>query len=124
MKSGTIPGRLDLTMGFFALIYKICKAEWSITRILPEILLGLLPGICLLGAAELTKEAIGKGDGILMLMIGAFLTGAECVGLLGGSLFFMGILSIVLMVSKKADRKTEIPFAPVVFLVYMGMVIR
>lgn len=71
---------------------------------------GMLPGILLLAVAFFTGKA-GYGDGIVLLVLGAASKGKGVV-LLGTSLFLISIFSIVLLVLRKANRNTRIPYLP------------
>lgn len=78
----------------------------------------LLPGILFLLLSFLTREKVGYGDGLLLLVLGLCVGFRSClidvcIGLIGASIFALGLL-----VFRKAQRNSEIPFIP--FLV-MGM---
>lgn len=71
-----------------------------------------LPGLFLLFLSFLTERKVGMGDGVLLLIIGAMeggrITGfAFCWGL-----FLQSLFAVILVILKKADRKTELPFVP------------
>ncbi len=74
--------------------------------------LGLLPGIVILILACVTREQIGQGDGLIMLIIGSLL-GLECsliilwIGLMGSCVAGIGLLLI-----RRGNRKTRMPFIP------------
>jgi len=76
------------------------------------LLLDLLPGIILYLIALLTKESIGKGDAIVLMFIGSVSGFNLELEALFISLILSGVLSLILLVLKKATRKTELPFVP------------
>lgn len=75
-------------------------------------LTGLLPGGILLLISKVCGEAVGRGDCYVVGALGA-LTGAKNVTeLLFTALLFSAVWGILLMLQKKADRKTPLPFMP------------
>lgn len=83
--------------------------------ILYEVISALCPGIVLLLLAFATGK-IGAADGLAVLFLG-LIAGVDrvwlvlCVSLLGMSAF-----SIVLLLCKKVNRQTGLPFFPFLFL--------
>lgn len=83
---------------------------------LSEWVYGLIPGLLLIIIAKLTEEKIGYGDGILLLILGNFMYFTEVWKLLQTAFLFVMIFSILLVISKKGDRKCEIPFLPFLWM--------
>ncbi len=75
-----------------------------------EILGGILIGIVLLSFAKMTREKIGYGDGWIFVVTGIYLGFRGNIYLLLLSLFGASWVSIFLLMFKKANRKTELPF--------------
>ncbi len=75
-----------------------------------EILGGILIGIMLLLLAKMTREKIGYGDGWIFVVAGIYLGFRGNIYLLLLSLFLASSASICLLVFKKVNRKTELPF--------------
>lgn len=78
-------------------------------------------GLLLLALNPLTKGQIGIGDGIIIGVIGICFGFTSNVSILLVALFFSALLSIVLLVLKRVDRKKTIPFIPFVLLGYLGV---
>lgn len=74
------------------------------------VLRGTLPGILLLAVTFFTGRA-GYGDGIVLLVLGMVLKEKGIV-LFGSSLFLISIFSIALLMLRKANRNTRIPYLP------------
>ncbi len=77
-----------------------------------ELMLSLLPGSLMLAAALLSRQRLGIGDGLLALCIGPIfgprlLLAGACLAFLLSALF-----SIVLLVLRRGNRHTGIPFIP------------
>ncbi len=84
-----------------------------------EILLGVLPGGFLFTAAYLTKKA-GYGDGVVLTALGilhGYLTSAVILCI---SLFLLSVFSIILLLFKRVQRDTHIPYLPFLTAAYMG----
>lgn len=84
-----------------------------------SLLMALLPGVVLLLLGRITRQAVGYGDGLLLLVCGLYLGGKEA-----GVLFVTGLLvlfpiSLVLLISGQAKRKTQLPFAPCLLAAYL-----
>ena len=109
---------------FFAagLVSAICIAKnafaggnWFISP-----LLSLLPGAALVALAFLSKEAMGYGDGLFAMSVGPVF-GMEIMFMgIFAAFFLCGITSVLLLVLKRADRKSSLPYIPFL-LVGMGV---
>ena len=87
-----------------------------------SMIMGFLPGILLLGLAKLTEEQIGYGDGLLVLSLGGFYDARQiCILLMGASMVNF-VISGFLLLTKKGNKKTEIPFLPGMLCGFLGMV--
>ena len=84
-------------------------------------ILGVLVGILLLAIGKITGQAIGYGDGVVFASIGALIGFGNVIAVLFISLFLAFIYSVILLISRRAKRKTAFPFAPFIFLAYAGM---
>jgi leader peptidase (prepilin peptidase)/N-methyltransferase len=82
---------------------------------------GFIVGVCVVAISIVTKGKIGTGDGILLCItgIGQGLWGN--LELLAFALLGASVISILLLVFRRADRKKSIPFVPFLlfgFLLY------
>lgn len=75
-------------------------------------LLALMPGMAALVLAFLTREQIGYGDGACLVVLGLLVSAERLIGAIAGGLFLISACSILLLVRKKANRKTTLPFMP------------
>lgn len=71
-----------------------------------------LPGAVTLLLAWLTRENIGYGDGLVVLCLGCYLSVWEILDLCMAALMMSGFVALFLLLVKKKNRKTEIPFIP------------
>lgn len=96
------------------LIVLICQ-EKSVT----SSLLGMVCGLVLLAVSFLTRNAIGKGDGIIFIVTGIFLGWNNNIILLFYSFLFCGIFSLFILVLCKRKGKDRIVFVPFVLFAYI-----
>lgn len=66
--------------------------------------------VCL--AALVSKESIGMGDGILLCVTGLYLGGWRNLLLFFLASVFASAAAVVMLVVKKGDRKSRLPFVP------------
>lgn len=76
-----------------------------------EMLLGLIPGGALLAVGKLSG-CIGSADAVLLLLLGAMYGLRQGGELMMYSLLLSAIVSIFLIISKRAGRKDTLPFIP------------
>lgn len=72
----------------------------------------MLPGIFALVIAFMTREQIGYGDAACLIIMGNIVSGERLLGAVMGGMILFSIVGAVLMIRKKADRKTTMPFLP------------
>ena len=71
---------------------------------------GLLPGALLLLLSAAAKEAVGRGDGYCFLILGALCGPKTACTIAAETLFLASLSGIALMILRKAQRKTRLPF--------------
>lgn len=98
-----------LLFALFAILYRMITNEhlWN------EIICCVLPGSALLLLAFLTKESIGYGDGITVLVLGLWTNGRFALAVTCTGIMLSGIWSVVCIFRKK---KEAIPFVPFLLL--------
>ena len=99
-----------------SVILDISRDEFNIANSI----MSLLPGILMLVIAFLTREALGYGDGMMAFCIGPA-AGFEgiCFSLVL-AMVLSSAASVILLLAKKGNRKTTIPFLPF-FAMGMGV---
>lgn len=108
-------------LGMGAIFMIICNIlQWKEFKM--EILPAVLPGMFLLMLAWLTKEGIGYGDGISVLLLGGMVGFKNCIWVLCISLLLLSMVGLVLLVVRRVERKTKIPYLPFL-LVAEGMLL-
>jgi len=72
----------------------------------------LIPGAFLLLVAFITNQAIGYGDGIIVILIGMMLNFQNTITVILIAFFLSAIASIYILITKKGNRQTKLPFVP------------
>ena len=77
-----------------------------------DVLLSILPGAILLFLSFISREGIGYGDGLIVLAAGPSLGFYDLLTMLMTAIILSGLFSGLLLIFKRAKRKTRIAFAP------------
>ncbi len=114
VKTKTIPVVAVAVAAAGVLLYRLC-AGFHVA----ELAVGLVPGALVLLLAIVTKESIGIGDGLMLCVLGMFCGWRQCLAVFGMALVLSAVLAMVLLVCRRAGRKTELPFLPSLFGGYL-----
>lgn len=79
---------------------------------MPECFLALLPGALLLLLGFAAGERVGKGDGLILLTCGLFLTSSAAWETLLFGLLFSSAFAVFLLIVKKRKSNASFPFVP------------
>lgn len=80
--------------------------------------LGVIVGIGMILISVCTKQAIGLGDGLVLLVVGIFIGLWKTLMILFLAGILVAVVGIVLMVQKKGNLKTSLPFIPFLLAAY------
>lgn len=106
--------------GIWALVWTVINmVGQGVFQTLLASLPALLPGGGLLILSRLTEKKVGSGDGILLLLLGLLLGAGEVLLLFCVGLFLQSLVAVVLVLIKKADKQTCIPFVPFLLAAWM-----
>lgn len=97
-----------VTGGLLAVFYGFAQREtpWYLLAA------GGAVGLLMVGLARITGEAVGYGDGWLVLVLGLYLGLWDLLTVLAAAWFFLALAAGICLVRKKWSRKTSIPMAP------------
>jgi leader peptidase (prepilin peptidase) / N-methyltransferase len=84
---------------------------------------GVLIGFTLLGISYITRQKIGVGDGLLIILLGANLGFEGIILVLLYALTLSALWSAALLIIKKVNRHYTIAFIPFIFISYIGVLI-
>ncbi len=111
--------KISIIYGILGIVYGFCFENRGIL----EILIGIVPGIIVLIISVITKESIGKGDALIILVMGIYTGIVNNLIVFIYALFFTVIVGIILLLIMKKGRKFRIAFAPFIFLGYLVFLI-
>lgn len=83
------------------------------------LVLGMIPGLILLGIGKISGEALGMGDGVVVLVSGIYLGIWRTLEFVALAFLLAAVWAGFLMVGKKKGRHTCFPFVPFLFLSYV-----
>ncbi|MBQ7782036.1 MAG: prepilin peptidase [Lachnospiraceae bacterium] len=113
VRQKTIPLWILGAGGVWAVINSVVLAgQTGVPSALQTVAVGILPGAALLFLGFLTEKKVGYGDGLLLVIMGILEGGKAVLLTFCMGLFLQSVLAVVLVIIKKADKQTKIPFAP------------
>ncbi len=80
-------------------------------------------GLGMIGMSILTRGAVGMGDGLLLLALSGVLSSGELLLTLLLGLFLCAVWGTGLLLFRKKEKHTEIPFIPFLSLGYLGGIV-
>ena len=104
-------------LGIVGLIFTIADAE----VLCVSFLLRFVPGVVFVLLAWATREQIGMGDALLILVMGWYLNAIELVDVCLLAFFIAGLVALVLLVVIKKSKKFKLPMVPFIFAGYVVM---
>ena len=104
-------------LGIVGLIFTIADVE----VLCVSFLLRFVPGVVFVLLAWATREQIGMGDALLILVMGWYLNAIELVDVCLLAFFIAGLVALVLLVVIRKSKKFELPMVPFIFAGYVVM---
>lgn len=83
-----------------------------------DVLISCLPGVLSIGVSWLTKEMIGYGDGIVLLMMGVYLPISQLLSIGMLAFFIAGIVALILLTAGRKKGSYRMPFIPFLSVAY------
>lgn len=96
----------------------LAKTYWK-DLLMFSVLGGAICGGVLLVIALIVKTALGMGDVKMFFVLGLLYGVTDTYGILLFSMVIMGVISILLLLTKKVTTKTAIPMAPFVVIGFL-----
>lgn len=84
------------------------------------IFLGVIPGVVLLLFSILSEEALGRGDGLVAMVLGIYTGALEAVLTISLAFLAAGIYSGILWICKYKKNTDSIAFVPFLLIGYIG----
>ena len=99
-----------LILGIFLSRFFIQKN--SLFSLLEKGIFGLIPGLLFLFLAKASREAVGYGDGIILLFIGISIGFWQCLGVLFTALLGIFLAAAMILILAGRKKNVRIPFLP------------
>lgn len=99
-----------LILGIFLSRFFIQKN--SLFSLLEKGIFGLIPGLLFLFLSKASKEAVGYGDGIILLFIGISIGFWQCLGVLFTALLGIFLAAAMILILAGRKKNVRIPFLP------------
>lgn len=87
--------------------------------LIKEAILGIIPGIASLILSYVSKEQIGYGDGLVLILLGMIEGYQKVIFIFLCGIFFLSIFSGVALCVKKFSKKYKVPFIPFLLAGYL-----
>ena len=81
-------------------------------------IIAMLPGMILLIVSMITKQQIGYGDGMIILIMGLYIDIDDILSIVLSSFFVSSIAAIILMTVFKKKKNFEMAFSPFLLIGY------
>lgn len=104
-----------MTVCLAAVLLKIVKREFGII----EAAGGTAIGFCAIGISMVSRKQIGRGDGIVISIIGLVLGIRKCLAVVSAASLLMCFAAIIILAAKKGNRNTRLAFLPALFAGYL-----
>ncbi len=104
-----------LSMGVIA----VCSCFLSEGRSIPDAVGGCVIGLCMMGISIISEEQVGRGDGMVIAALGFLFGVRNTLGMVCMASILMLFAVIVLLITKRAGKKSRIPFIPAIFGAYV-----
>ncbi len=114
IRTRTISMGVSLIFGVVLISLKIIGQDFSLTGIL----LGAIPGICLILLGLISRQSIGYGDGIVTIVLGITAGIEGTITTCLWAFIMTAIVSCILLIRHHSKRET-LPFVPFLFGAYL-----
>lgn len=119
LKTRQVPLLLLIKMGLSILLLRILVVHVSIGAMVG----GIAIGIFFFGLSKITKEAVGYGDCILILLLGIYCGGFYLLQIVLFASIGSAVASLFYCAKRGWKRKQEIPFVPFLTVAYIGVML-
>ncbi len=114
LRNKSIPGVYLYVWSLVAIVYAIFDMVNG--KNVLEIIIALIPGVVGLILSFVTREQIGLGDGIVILLAGFFMGVKDVFGMVIAAFLVLTLVTIFLLVMHRVNGKSKIPFIPFLFV--------
>lgn len=109
-------------LAVFGVLAMICDLAWKYQS-LTEMMLGCIVGGSFLVIGLFTKEAIGYGDGLGIMILGIFRGGTGLLQVLFGAFLLSGAYGLWKVFGRRESLHETMPFFPFLLLAWIGVIL-
>ena len=109
-----IPVYMLIVLAAAGIISNFTVGEFDIEKRI----IAMLPGIILLIVSMITKQQIGYGDGLIILIMGLYIDIDDILSIVLSSFLLSSIAAIILMTVFKKKKNFEMAFSPFLLIGY------
>ncbi len=117
IKFKKIPIILPIIWGVIGVVWNAGIKKLEIEQWI-GVVCSVLIGCILLLFSFWSKDALGKGDALIFIVIGIFIDFYSNLLLLGTALFLSSFAAIYLLIIRRKNKKTNIPLIPFIYTAY------
>ena len=114
IKRKKIPVYMLIVLAAAGIISNFTVGEFDIEKRI----IAMLPGIILLIVSMITKQQIGYGDGLIILIMGLYIDIDDILSIVLSSFLLSSIAAIILMTVFKKKKNFEMAFSPFLVIGY------
>lgn len=114
IKRKKIPVYMLIILAAAGIISNFTVGEFDIEKRI----IALLPGMILLIVSMITKQQIGYGDGMIILIMGLYIDIDDILSIVLSSFLLSSIAAIILMTVFKKKKNFEMAFSPFLLIGY------
>lgn len=114
IKRKKIPVYMLIVLAAAGIISNFTVGEFDIEKRI----IAMLPGIILLIVSMITKQQIGYGDGLIILIMGLYIDIDDILSIVLSSFLLSSIAAIILMTVFKKKKNFEMAFSPFLLIGY------
>lgn len=114
LKRKKIPVYMLIVLAAAGIISNFTVGEFDIEKRI----IAMLPGMILLIVSMITKQQIGYGDGMIILIMGLYIDIDDILSIVLSSFLLSSIAAIILMTVFKKKKNFEMAFSPFLLIGY------
>lgn len=114
IKRKKIPVYMLIILAAAGIISNFTVGEFDIEKRI----IAMLPGMILLIVSMITKQQIGYGDGLIILIMGLYIDIDDILSIVLSSFLLSSIVAIILMTVFKKKKNFEMAFSPFLLIGY------
>ena len=84
--------------------------------------LGIIPGVAFVFLSLASRGQVGMADAVILVIMGACVSIGQIVGVIAVSLLAIAIFSMLMLLMRKLNRKSTLPFVPFLLLGYLMII--